>query len=178
MINIINDDNVTLSDLQSKINEINRYLEDNKKDLEETIYNNNVEQYKIDDSIYYKKNKVYDYTISDFNVNNLSGIVEVNNNTLNVNGHILSNKSIDGVKILTEKSNTYTWTEVPVYKQIDITYFHEINIIISDGSTYSPLFIVKEDGLYKDRYGILEIKIIDNNLIIDNVYNVVKVFVR
>ena len=42
MINIINDDNVTLSDLQSKIDEINRYLEDNKKDLEETIYNNNV----------------------------------------------------------------------------------------------------------------------------------------
>lgn len=57
MINIINDDNVTLSDLQNKINEINRYLENNKKDLEETIYNNNVEQYKIDDSIYYKKIK-------------------------------------------------------------------------------------------------------------------------
>lgn len=178
MINIINDDNVTLSDLQSKIDEINRYLEDNKKDLEETIYNNNVEQYKIDNSIYYKKNKVYDYTINNSTIKNLTGVVNLDNATLNVNGHVLSNKSIDGVKILTEKSNTYTWTEVPVSKQIDITYFHEINIIISDGSTYSPLFIVKEDGLYKDRYKIVEIKIIDNNLIIDNVYNVVKVFVR
>ena len=178
MINIINDDNVTLSDLQSKIDEINRYLEDSKKDLEETIYNNNVEQYKIDDSIYYKKNKVYDYTINNSTIKNLTGVVNLDNTTLNVNGHVLSNKSIDSVKFLTEKSNTYTWTEVPVSKQIDITYFHEINIIISDGSTYSPLFIVKEDGLYKDRYGIVEIKIIDNNLIIDNVYNVVKIFVR
>lgn len=178
MINIINDDNVTLSDLQSKIDEINRYLEDNKKDLEETIYNNNVEQYKIDDSIYYKKNKVYNYTINDSAIKNLTGVVNLDNTTLNVNGHVLSNKSIDGVKFLTEKSNTYIWTEVPVSKQIDITYFHEINIIILDGSIYSSLFIVKEDGLYKDRYGIVEIKIIDNNLIIDNVYNVVKVFVR
>lgn len=178
MINIINDDNVTLADLQNKIEEISQYLQDSKKDLEETIYNNNIEQYKIDDSIYYKKNKSYNYTINDLNVNNLTGIVNLNNNTLNVNGHTLSNKNIDGVKLLTNESNTYTWTEVPLSKQIDITYFHEINIIISDGTTYSPLFIVKEDGLYKDRYGILEIKIIDNNLIIDNIYNVIKVFVR
>ena len=178
MINIINDDNVTLADLQNKIEEINQYLADTKKDLEESIYNNNIEQYKIDDSVYYKKNKVYDYTINNSIVKNLTGVVDLNNDTLNVNGHVLSNKSIDGVNILTDKSNTYTWTEVPVSKQIDITYAHEINIIISDGTIYSPLFIVKEDGLYRDRYGLLEIKIIDDNLVIDNVYNVIKVFIR
>ncbi len=97
MINIINDDNVTLSDLQVKLMK----LTDTQKiikDLEETIYNNNVEQYKIDDSIYYKKIKFIIIQLVIFNVNNLSGIVKINNNTLNVNGHILSNKSIDGVK--------------------------------------------------------------------------------
>lgn len=179
MINLINDDSVNLADLQNKIIEIQYYLNTRKNDIVDNMVSLNIENYTIDDNQYYKKTKRYDYSIDTLNVKNIVGNININENEIELNGRKLSGQVYNGIKLLSKSDNSYDWVENPVKQNIDLSHAHEINIIFDNGdSRYSNLFIVKNSGIYKDIDQTIVVSILENNLIIDNIEKVSKIFIR
>lgn len=179
MINLINDDSVNLADLQNKIIEIQDYLSTRKNDIVDNMVSLNIENYTIDDNQYYKKTKRYDYSIDTLDVKNIVGNININENEIELNGRKLSGQVYNGVRLLSASDNSYDWVEIPVKQNIDLSHAHEINIIFNNGNRrYSNLFIIKNSGIYKDIDQTIVVSILENNLIIDNIEKVSKIFIR
>ena len=179
MINLINDDSVNLADLQNKIIEIQDYLSTRKNDIVDNMVSLNIENYTIDDNQYYKKTKRYDYSIDTLDVKNIVGNININENEIELNGRKLSGQVYNGVRLLSVSDNSYDWVEIPVKQNIDLSHAHEINIIFNNGnSRYSNLFIIKNSGIYKDIDQTIVVSVLENNLIIDNIEKVSKIFIR
>lgn len=178
MISLINDDSVNLADLQNKIIEIQDYLNTRKTDIIDNIVSINIESYTIDDNQYYKKTKRYDYSVDTLDTQKIIGSVNIDEDAIELNGRKLSGKLYNGIKLLSKNDNSYDWVEIPVKKNIDLSHAHEINIVFKNNNKFSNLFIVKKSGAYKDIDQTIIVSILENNLIIDNVEKVFKIFIR
>lgn len=178
MISLINDDSVNLADLQNKIIEIQDYLNTRKTDIIDNIVSINIESYTIDDNQYYKKTKRYDYSVDTLDTQKIIGSVNIDEDAIELNGRKLSGKLYNGIKLLSKNDNSYDWVEIPVKKNIDLSHAHEINIVFKNNNKFSNLFIVKKSGAYKDIDQTIIVSILENNLIIDNVEKVSKIFIR
>ena len=178
MISLIQDDSVNLIDLQNKIVEIQDYLNTRKESIIDNMVSLNIENYTIDDNQYYKKTKRYDYSVGELNVDKIIGNINIDNDHIELSGHSLSGNVYNGIKLLSKNDNSYDWIEVPVKQNIDLSHAHEINIVFSNNNTVSTLFIVKQSGTYKDIDQTIIVSILENNLIIDNIDKVSKIFIR
>ena len=178
MISLINSDSVNLADLQNKIIEIQDYLASRRKNIVDNMVSLNIENYTINDNQYYKKSKRYDYSIDILDVKEIVGNIDINDDHIELNGHKLSGKFYNGISLLSKNDNSYDWVEVPVRQNIDLSHAHEINIIFNNNGTLSTLFIVKQSGVYKDIDKTIIVSILENNLIIDNIDKVSKIFIR
>ena len=178
MINLINDDSVNLADLQNKIIEIQDYLNTKRSDIVDNMVSLNIENYTIGDNQYYKKTKRYDYSIDSLDAKNIIGNVNIDENAVELNGRKLSGQIYNGIKLLSAIDNSYDWIEIPVKQNMDLSHAHEINIIFNRGNGLSNLFIVKQSGVYKDIDQTIIVSILENNLIIDNIEKVSKIFIR
>ena len=178
MINLLNDESANLADLQNKIIEIQDYLNTKRSDIVDNMVSLNIENYTIDDNQYYKKTKRYDYSIDSLDVKNIIGNVNIDDDAIELNGRKLSGQIYNGVKLLSVSDNAYDWIEIPVKQNIDLSHAHEINIIFNSSNGLSNLFIVKQSGVYKDIDQTIIASILENNLIIDNIEKVSKIFIR
>lgn len=178
MISLIQDDSVNLIDLQNKIVEIQDYLNIRKESIIDNMVSLNIENYTIDDDQYYKKTKRYDYSIDTLDVDKIIGNINIDEDHIELNGHSLSGNVYNGVKLLSKSDNSYDWVEVPVKQNIDLSHAHEINIVFNNNDIVSTLFIVKQSGTYKDIDQTIIVSILENNLIIDNIDKVSKIFIR
>lgn len=179
MISLLNDESANLADLQNKIIEIQDYLNTKRSDIVDNMVSLNIENYTIDDNQYYKKTKRYDYSIDNLDIKNIVGNVNIDENAVELNGRKLSGQIYNGVKLLSVSDNAYDWVEITVKQNIDLSHAHEINIIFNCGdSRLSNLFIVKQSGVYKDIDQTIIVSILENNLIIDNIEKVSKIFIR
>lgn len=178
MISLIQDDSVNLIDLQNKIVEIQDYLNIRKETIIDNMVSLNIENYTIDDDQYYKKTKRYDYSIDTLDVDKIIGNINIDKDRIELSGHSLSGNVYNGVKLLSKSDNSYDWVEVPVKQNIDLSHAHEINIVFNNNGIVSTLFIVKQSGTYKDIDQTIIVSILENNLIIDNIDKVSKIFIR
>lgn len=178
MISLINDDSVNLADLQNKIIEIQDYLNTRKNDIIDNMVSLNIENYTIDGNQYYKKTKRYDYSVDILDTQKIIGNINIDDDSIELNGRKLSGKLYNGIKLLSKNDNSYDWIEIPVKQNVDLSHAHEINIVFKNNNKFSSLFIVKNSGVYKDIDQTIIVSILENNLIIDNIEKVSNIFIR
>ena len=175
MIQTLNKDNVTLTDIQNKISEIQDYLTESKNTIINEVVDFSLMNYKFQDN-YYKKNVSSDYNIDTVSVKNINGNMIIDNNKLMIGGNILSGNSYNNKELMTAGGNSYRWNTL-IYNDsaINLNSVIELLLVLKQGTDIITYFVLNEDG----RYSVngIDFEILDDMLFIDH-SNLVAIYYR
>lgn len=175
MIQILNKDNVTLTDIQNKISEIQDYLTESKNTIINEIVDFSLMNYKFQDN-YYKKNVSSDYNIDTVSVKNINGNMIIDNNKLMIGGNILSGNSYNNKELMIAGSNSYRWNTL-IYNDsaINLNGAIELLLVLKQRTDIITYFVLNEDS----RYSVngIDFEILDDMLFIDH-SNLVAIYYR
>lgn len=175
MIQTLNKDNVTLTDIQNKISEIQDYLTESKNTIINEVVDFSLMNYKFQDN-YYKKNVSSDYNIDTVSVKNINGNMIIDNNKLMIGGNILSGNSYNNKELMTAGGNSYRWNTL-IYNDsaINLNSAIELLLVLKQGTDIITYFVLNEDG----RYSVngIDFEILDDMLFIDH-SNLVAIYYR
>ena len=175
MIQTLNKDNVTLTDIQNKISEIQDYLTESKNTIINEVVNFSLMNYKFQDN-YYKKNVSSDYNIDTVSVKNINGNMIIDNNKLMIGGNILSSNSYNNKELMIAGGNSYRWNTL-IYNDsaINLNGASELLLVLKQGTDIITYFVLNEDG----RYSVngIDFEILDDMLFIDH-SNLVAIYYR
>ena len=175
MIQTLNKDNVTLTDIQNKISEIQDYLTESKNTIINKVVDFSLMNYKFQDN-YYKKNISSDYNIDTIFVNNISGNINIDENKVMIGGNILSGNSYNNKELMIAGGNSYRWNTL-IYNDsaIILNGASELLLVLKQGTDIITYFVLNEDG----RYSVngIDFEILDDMLFIDH-SNLVSIYYR
>ena len=175
MIQILNKDNVTLTDIQNKISEIQDYLTESKNTIINEVVDFSLMNYKFQDN-YYKKNVSSDYNIDTVSVKNINGNMIIDDNKLMIGGNILSGNSYNNKELMIAGGNSYRWNTL-IYNDsaINLNGASELLLVLKQGTDIITYFVLNEDG----RYSVngIDFEILDDMLFIDH-SNLVAIYYR
>lgn len=175
MIQILNKDNVTLTDIQNKISEIQDYLTESKNTIINEVADFSLMNYKFQDN-YYKKNVSSDYNIDTVSVKNINGNIVIDDNKLMIGGNILSGNSYNNKELMIAGGNSYRWNTL-IYNDsaINLNGASELLLVLKQGTDIITYFVLNEDG----RYSVngIDFEILDDMLFIDH-SNLVAIYYR
>lgn len=175
MIQTLNKDNVTLTDIQNKIFEIQDYLTESKNTIINEVVDFSLMNYKFQDN-YYKKNVSSDYNIDTLSVKNINGNMVIDDNILMIGGNILSGNSYNNKELMIAGGNSYRWNTL-IYNDsaINLNNANELLLVLRQDTNVFTSFILNEDG----RYSVngIDIEILDDMLFIDH-SNLVSIYYR
>lgn len=175
MIQILNKDNVTLTDIQNKISEIQDYLTESKNTIINEVVDFSLMNYKFQDN-YYKKNVSSDYNIDTVSVKNINGNIVIDDNKLMIGGNILSGNSYNNKELMIAGGNSYRWNTL-IYNDsaINLNGASELLLVLKQGTDIITYFVLNEDG----RYSVngINFEILDDMLFIDH-SNLVAIYYR
>lgn len=166
MIQILNKDNVTLTDIQNKISEIQDYLTESKNTIINEVVDFSLANYKFQDN-YYKKNIASDYNIDTVSANNIKGNIIIDENKVMIGGNILADNVYNNKELMTVGGNSYRWNILSYNDSaINLNNTNELLLVLRQGTDILTSFILNEDG----RYTIngIDIEILDDMLFIDH----------
>lgn len=175
MIQILNKDNVTLTDIQNKISEIQNYLTESKNTIINEIVDFSLMNYKFQDN-YYKKNVSSDYNIDTVSVKNINGNMVIDDNKLMIGGNILSGNSYNNKELMIVGGNSYRWNTL-IYNDsaINLNGASELLLVLKQGTDIITYFVLNEDGRYSANE--IDFEILDDMLFIDH-SNLVAIYYR
>lgn len=175
MIQTLNKDNVTLTDIQNKISEIQNYLIESKDTIINEVVDFSLMNYKFQDN-YYKKNVSSDYNIDTVSVKNINGNMVIDDNKLMIGGNILSGNSYNNKELMIAGGNSYRWNTL-IYNDsaINLNGANELLLVLKQGTDIITYFVLNEDG----RYSVngIDFEILDDMLFIDH-SNLVAIYYR
>lgn len=175
MIQTLNNDNVTLTDIQNKISEIQDHLTESKNTIINEVVDFSLMNYKFQDN-YYKKNVSSDYNIDTVSVKNINGNMVIDDNKLMIGGNILSGNSYNNKELMIAGGNSYRWNTL-IYNDsaINLNSAIELLLVLKQGTDIITYFVLNEDG----RYSVngIDFEILDDMLFIDH-YNLVAIYYR
>lgn len=175
MIQTLNKDNVTLTDIQNKISEIQDYLTESKNTIINEVVDFSLMNYKFQDN-YYKKNVSSDYNIDTVSVKNINGNMIIDDNKLMIGGNILSGNSYNNKELMIAGGNSYRWNTL-IYNDsaINLNGASELLLVLKQGTDIITYFVLNEDG----RYSVngINFEILDDMLFIDH-SNLVAIYYR
>lgn len=175
MIQTLNKDNVTLTDIQNKISEIQDYLTESKNTIINEVVDFSLMNYKFQDN-YYKKNVSSDYNIDTVSVKNINGNMVINDNKLMIGGNILSGNSYNNKELMIAGGNSYRWNTL-IYNDsaINLNGVIELLLVLKQGTDIITYFVLNEDG----RYSVngIDFEILDDMLFINH-SNLVAIYYR
>lgn len=175
MIQTLNKDNVTLTDIQNKISEIQDYLTESKNTIINEVVDFSLMNYKFQDN-YYKKNVLSDYNIDTVSVKNINGNMIIDNNKLMIGGNILSGNSYNNKELMIAGGNSYRWNTL-IYNDsaINLNNASELLLVLKQRTDIITYFVLNEDS----RYSIngIDFEILDDMLFIDH-SNLVAIYYR
>lgn len=175
MIQILNKDNVTLTDIQNKISEIQDYLTESKNTIINEVVDFSLMNYKFQDN-YYKKNVSFDYNIDTVSVKNINGNIVIDDNKLMIGGNILSGNSYNNKELMIAGGNSYRWNTL-IYNDsaINLNGAIELLLVLKQETDIITYFVLNEDG----RYSVngIDFEIFDDMLFIDH-SNLVAIYYR
>lgn len=175
MIQTLNKDNVTLTDIQNKISEIQDYLTESKNTIINEVVDFSLMNYKFQDN-YYKKNISSDYNIDTVSVKNIDGNIVIDDNKLMIGGNILSGNSYNNKELMIAGGNSYRWNTL-IYNDsaINLNGASELLLVLKQGTDIITYFVLNEDG----RYSVngINFEILDDMLFIDH-SNLVAIYYR
>lgn len=175
MIQILNKDNVTLTDIQNKISEIQDYLTESKNTIINEVVDFSLMNYKFQDN-YYKKNVSSDYNIDTVSVKNINGNIVIDDNKLMIGGNILSGNSYNNKELMMAGGNSYHWNTL-IYNDsaINLNGASELLLVLKQRTDIITYFVLNEDG----RYSVngIDFEILDDMLFIDH-SNLVAIYYR
>lgn len=175
MIQTLNKDNVTLTDIQNKISEIQDYLTESKNTIINEVVDFSLMNYKFQDN-YYKKNVSSDYNIDTVSVKNINGNMVIDDNKLMIGGNILSGNSYNNKELMIAGGNSYRWNTL-IYNDsaINLNGASELLLVFKQGTDIITYFVLNEDG----RYSVngIDFEILDDILFIDH-SNLVAIYYR
>lgn len=175
MIQTLNKDNVTLTDIQNKISEIQDYLTESKNTIINEVVDFSLMNYKFQDN-YYKKNVSSDYNIDTVSVKNINGNIVIDDNKLMIGGNILSGNSYNNKELMIAGGNSYRWNTL-IYNDsaINLNGSNELLLVLKQGTDIITYFVLNEDG----RYSVngINFEILDDMLFIDH-SNLVAIYYR
>jgi len=175
MIQTLNKDNVTLTDIQNKIFEIQDYLTESKNTIINEVVDFSLMNYKFQDN-YYKKNVSSDYNIDTISVKNINGNMAIDDNKLMIGGNILSGNSYNNKELMIAGGNSYRWNTL-IYNDsaINLNGSNELLLVLKQGTDIITYFVLNEDG----RYSVngIDFEILDDMLFIDH-SNLVAIYYR
>lgn len=175
MIQTLNKDNVTLTDIQNKISEIQDYLTESKNTIINEVVDFSLMNYKFQDN-YYKKNVSSDYNIDTVSVKNINGNIVIDDNKLMIGGNILSGNSYNNKELMIAGGNSYRWNTL-IYNDsaINLNGASELLLALKQGTDIITYFVLNEDG----RYSVngIDFEILDDMLFIDH-SNLVAIYYR
>ena len=175
MIQTLNKDNVTLTDIQNKIFEIQDYLTESKNTIINEVVDFSLMNYKFQDN-YYKKNVSSDNNSDTLSVKNINGNMVIDDNILMIGGNILSGNSYNNKELMIAGGNSYRWNTL-IYNDsaINLNNANELLLVLRQDTNVFTSFILNEDG----RYSVngIDIEILDDMLFIDH-SNLVSIYYR
>lgn len=175
MIQTLNKDNVTLTDIQNKISEIQDYFTESKNTIINEVVDFSLMNYKFQDN-YYKKNVSSDYNIDTVSVKNINGNIVIDDNKLMIGGNILSVNSYNNKELMIAGGNSYRWNTL-IYNDsaINLNGASELLLVLKQGTDIITYFVLNEDG----RYSVngINFEILDDMLFIDH-SNLVAIYYR
>lgn len=175
MIQTLNKDNVTLTDIQNKISEIQDFLIESKNTIINEVVDFSLMNYKFQDN-YYKKNVSSDYNIDTVSVKNINGNIVIDDNKLMIGGNILSSNSYNNKELMIAGGNSYRWNTL-IYNDsaINLNSAIELLLVLKQGTDIITYFVLNEDG----RYSVngIDFEILDDMLFIDH-SNLVAIYYR
>lgn len=175
MIQTLNKDNVTLTDIQNKISEIQDYLTESKNTIINEVVDFSLMNYKFQDN-YYKKNVSSDYNIDTVSVKNINGNMIIDDNKLMIGGNILSGNSYNNKELMIAGGNSYRWNTL-IYNDsaINLNSAIELLLVLKQRTDIITYFVLNEDG----RYSVngIDFEILDDMLFIDH-SNLVAIYYR
>ena len=175
MIQTLNKDNVTLTDIQNKISEIQDYLTESKNTIINEVVDFSLMNYKFQDN-YYKKNVSSDYNIDTVSVKNINGNIVIDDNKFMIGGNILSGNSYNNKELMIAGGNSYRWNTL-IYNDsaINLNGASELLLALKQGTDIITYFVLNEDG----RYSVngINFEILDDMLFIDH-SNLVVIYYR
>lgn len=175
MIQILNKDNVTLTDIQNKISEIQDYLTESKNTIINEVVDFSLMNYKFEDN-YYKKNVSSDYNIDTVSVKNINGNMVIDDNKLMIGGNILSGNSYNNKELMIAGGNSYRWNTLTYNDSaINLNGASELLLVLKQGTDIITYFVLNEDG----RYSVngIDFEILYDMLFIDH-SNLVAIYYR
>lgn len=175
MIQTLNKDNVTLTDIQNKISEIQDYLTESKNTIINEVVDFSLMNYKFQDN-YYKKNVSSDYNIDTVSVKNINGNIVIDDNKLMIGGNILSGNSYNNKELMIAGGNSYRWNTLTYNDSaINLNGASELLLVLKQGTDIITYFVLNEDG----RYSVngINFEILDDMLFIDH-SNLVAIYYR
>lgn len=175
MIQTLNKDNVTLTDIQNKISEIQDYLTEFKNTIINEVVDFSLMNYRFQDN-YYKKNVSSDYNIDTVSVKNINGNMIIDDNKLMIGGNILSGNSYNNKELMISGGNSYRWNTL-IYNDsaINLNSASELLLVLKQGTDIITYFVLNEDG----RYSVngIDFEILDDMLFIDH-SNLIAIYYR
>lgn len=175
MIQTLNKDNVTLTDIQNKISDIQDYLTESKNTIINEVVDFSLMNYKFQDN-YYKKNVSSDYNIDTVSVKNINGNMVIDDNKLMIGGNILSSNSYNNKELMIAGGNSYRWNTL-IYNDsaINLNGSNELLLVLKQETDIITYFVLNEDG----RYSVngIDFEILDDMLFIDH-SNLVAIYYR
>lgn len=175
MIQTLNKDNVTLTDIQNKISEIQDYLTESKNTIINEVVDFSLMNYKFQDN-YYKKNVSSDYNIDTVSVKNINGNMIIDDNKLMIGGNILSGNSYNNKELMITGGNSYRWNTLTYNDSaINLNGAIELLLVLKQRTDIITYFVLNEDG----RYSVngIDFEILDDMLFIDH-SNLVAIYYR
>lgn len=175
MIQTLNKDNVTLTDIQNKISEIQDYLTESKNTIINEVVDFSLMNYKFQDN-YYKKNVSSDYNIDTVSVKNINGNMIIDDNKLMIGGNILSGNSYNNKELMITGGNSYRWNTLTYNDSaINLNGAIELLLVLKQETDIITYFVLNEDG----RYSVngIDFEILDDMLFIDH-SNLVAIYYR
>nr|DAJ60993.1 MAG TPA: hypothetical protein [Caudoviricetes sp.] len=175
MIQTLNKDNVTLTDIQNKISEIQDYFAESKDTIVKKIVDFSLMNYKFQDN-YYKKNISSDYNVDTVSVNSISGNINIDENKVMIGGNILVGNSYNNKELMIARGNSYRWNTLSYNNSaINLNGTIELLLVVRQRTNIITYFVLNEDG----RYSIngIDFEILDDMLFIDH-SNLVAIYYR
>lgn len=175
MIQTLNKDNVTLTDIQNKISEIQDYFTESKNTIINEVVDFSLMNYKFQDN-YYKKNVSSDYNIDTVSVKNINGNMIIDDNKLMIGGNIFSGNSYNNKELMITGGNSYRWNTLTYNDSaINLNGAIELLLVLKQRTDIITYFVLNEDG----RYSVngIDFEILDDMLFIDH-SNLVTIYYR
>lgn len=166
MIQTLNKDNVTLTDIQNKISEIQDYFAESKNSIIDQVVDLSLANYKFQDN-YYNKNVSSDYNIDTVSVKNINGNIVIDDNKLMIGGNILAGNIYNNKELMTVGGNSYRWNTLSYNDSaINLNNTNELLLVLRQDTNVFTSFILNEDS----RYSVngINFEILDDMLFIDH----------